>query len=209
MSACDEIRELLPEYASGGLDGRDLSRMEQHLKSCARCRAEADELIDVVDAVLALAPASEPPVGFEASVMNRIDGARGRRRARRPLLAIAAALLLLVGAAGLGRVTAPSSSDKLDEYALTTVSNQKVGWAWVHQGDPGWIYIDMAYQHAYPRVAVEVRTDTGQTVKAGELALDAGHGTLGLRSPVPVGTVRAIQMRLPDGRLLCHATIDD
>ncbi len=208
MSDCAEIRELLAEYAAGVLDGRDLSAVEEHLKSCARCRADADELIDVVDAVLGLAPDAEPALGFEARVMDRIDGVRSRQRVRRSLLAAAAALVVLVGAVGIGRITAPSSPKNLDEYALRTAAHQTVGWAWVHPGKPGWIYVDMSYERAYPRVSVEVVTDAGTTVSAGELALDDGHGTLGLRSPVPVAMVRTIQMRLPSGRLLCHATLD-
>jgi hypothetical protein len=207
VSDCNDVRELLAEYAAGVLDGRDLVKVEAHLRGCVSCRAAADEYVGVVDAVLGLAGHAEPPVGFEAGVLERIEATPRRRSLTRPVLVAAAAVALLLAGVAVGRSVSRPAPAQLQEFALRTPGATTVGWAWVHPGDPGWIYIDMRYRQRYPTVRVELETTTGEIVSVGELALDAGHGTLGVRSPVPVGEVRVIRMRDRDGSVVCHATI--
>jgi hypothetical protein len=56
---CEEAKRILPDYWSQALDGEQELRMEEHLGTCAGCRAEADRLA-VLWRDLALIPAEEP-----------------------------------------------------------------------------------------------------------------------------------------------------
>jgi len=58
--ACRKLRERLPEQADGSLQGRTRTEMERHLASCARCRAELDDLRLVIRAVRAVQPETMP-----------------------------------------------------------------------------------------------------------------------------------------------------
>jgi hypothetical protein len=198
---CASVRELLPEYAAGALDGRDRATIEAHLQSCTECRVEADAFVEVADSVLALAPLGEPPVGFEAAVLQRI-GAPARRRVGVRVLAVAAAFVAAVLGLALGRSSAPSDI----QTAALRADGSYVGKAWVHKGDPGWIYVDMRYREPV-RVNVEVVDAKGTTSQVGQLVLRDGHGTLGARSPVPVDTVRKIRMRESNGTIVCQAVL--
>src|SRR4051812_47000023 len=139
---CTGIQSLLPEYAASALDARDRAIVDAHLETCVSCRTEADSYVDVADELLLLAPAIEPPVGFETAVMTRIDQARRPRRRSRQrsvsLLAAAAAVLLALGV-GVGRSSAPSPQLAERAVALTTRHGYMVGNAVVHHGNPGWI----------------------------------------------------------------------
>ncbi|GAA4459532.1 zf-HC2 domain-containing protein [Phytohabitans houttuyneae] len=111
---CPEVRELLPELATGALAGDERALALGHVGGCATCRRELAALSRAADAVLLLAPPVEPPPGFEGRVLARLDtgSSPGRRRRRsllpgglrlwpRPRLAIAFAVAVVV-AAGAG-----------------------------------------------------------------------------------------------------------
>jgi hypothetical protein len=198
---CGLVRNLLPEYAAGALDGRDRAAVESHLAACGECRAEADAFVEVADGVLGLAPPAEPPVGFEASVLARF-GPPARRRFRGRIVAAAAAVVALGLGLALGRTSAPSEV----QTAALRAQGDYLGKAWVHRGDPGWIYVDMHYREPVA-ITVEVVDDKGTVRRLGQLLLRNGHGTLGARSPVPVERVETIRMREADGTLVCQATL--
>ena len=95
---CHEIRELAAELALGIADGRDRARVLEHLADCADCRREVESFSAVADELLALAPAQEPPLGFELRVLRALEPPRRKRgRTARRLALVAAALLVAVG----------------------------------------------------------------------------------------------------------------
>lgn len=79
--ACDARTGNLPELALGTLHGRERAATLSHVERCSRCRTELDELTRVADLLLDLAPAADPPAGFDTGVLERLAG-RGRRRPR-------------------------------------------------------------------------------------------------------------------------------
>jgi hypothetical protein len=86
---CAEIRDLIPEIAAGVAAGDERARALAHLGDCHECRHELAVTSDLVDEMLTLVPAEEPPAGFESRVMARLaPEARARRahsaRRRRP-----------------------------------------------------------------------------------------------------------------------------
>ncbi len=54
----DDLAELLPDFAIGALSDGDLWRVEAHLESCPRCRAEFTGLLEVMSAIAPVAPPS-------------------------------------------------------------------------------------------------------------------------------------------------------
>ena len=104
---CARVDPDLAELALGALAGKERVTALAHLEDCSRCSAEVDELAAAADQLLHLAPAAEPPVGFEARVFERL----GLRPAPagwrswsiwRPKLALAVAAAAVVVAFGLG-----------------------------------------------------------------------------------------------------------
>ena len=104
---CARIDPDLAELALGALTGKERVTALAHLEDCSRCSAEVDELAAAADQLLHLAPAAEPPVGFEARVFERLGlrpGPVGWRSwpVWRPKLALAVAAAAVVVAFGLG-----------------------------------------------------------------------------------------------------------
>ena len=79
---CDEIRELAPEIALGIADGEERAEALRHVSTCAECRRAVERLSGVADELLLMAPAEEPPAGFESRVVRAIglDQPEPRRR---------------------------------------------------------------------------------------------------------------------------------
>lgn len=110
---CREWRERLGPWALGHGDAAERAAVEAHLAGCDRCRAEADSLRRVADA---LAYADVDRVGARltppAAVWDRIEAAvRHDRRRRRGLLVAAAAVLAIVVAGGFLLLQPPPSRD--------------------------------------------------------------------------------------------------
>ena len=81
---CEEIRDLAPEIALGIADGEQRAEALRHLSTCGECRRVVEQLSQVADELLVLAPTQEPPPGFESRVVKALglDAPPRRRRAR-------------------------------------------------------------------------------------------------------------------------------
>jgi putative zinc finger protein len=111
---CEQVRDLLPEHLLGSLDGDADARVEHHLRGCTDCRGEQLRLEDGVATLAYATHETTPPEALRDHVLAVLDeewhaseddpghGANGnvvpmRRRAATTWLAVAAALLLVVG----------------------------------------------------------------------------------------------------------------
>ena len=107
MKACPHFEELLLERAAGPLAPEDEARVVAHLAQCPPCRSEAAAAEEVVQLV-ALPPPSPAEVAALATLPDTTRAAWRHAERRRAwlsrgaagLLAVAAAALLLVWAAG-------------------------------------------------------------------------------------------------------------
>ena len=94
---CPEVREQLPEFVLGVLDGDARADVVAHIDACAACRTQVTELSETADAVLLLAPEAEPPPGFERRVITRLfeDCPTHRWRTAKIMALVAAAAVIV------------------------------------------------------------------------------------------------------------------
>lgn len=238
---CDAVRDLLPEVALDVADARDRARVLAHTETCADCRRELAATVTVVEDLAALAPPVEPPAGFDQRVLAALTPAvdrpptpspvtalsegrsQGRPEARpirrraprrsRPLLALAAALVLLAGMAGwaIGH-TSPSHPAPADVAAASLRAGPDVvGRVLLAGGAHPWLAMAVRSDPSWgtpgaTAVRCQVETPGGAMVTVGTFALSAqGYGYWS--APVPPGTV-VVGARLIDplGGVVAAAT---
>jgi hypothetical protein len=107
---CERFDDRVDELVLGLVPEPERRDLLEHARTCAACRALLDGLHATADELLHLAPEVEPSPGFTertAAAMTGaaaapVAGAPRRSRWTRPLLAVAAALVLLAGGFLLG-----------------------------------------------------------------------------------------------------------
>src|SRR5919108_2872915 len=226
---CDQVQELAPELALGTAEGEERAAALQHLTGCAGCRRLVSELSSVGDELLLLAPAREPPPGFESRVLGRIDQPP-RRRWLRPLaprwrlVAVAAALVLAVALGG-GSVFLATAGDRRLAESYQAVLRQgqgsffaaaplqgpqgRVGTVFGYQGQPSWAMVTLRPPiPAGRRFQVQVLTRDGRYLAAGEAVLRRPKGPRGVQLPVDLSAVHELRLVGPDGRTAFSATFD-
>jgi hypothetical protein len=213
---CDEIRELAPEIALGIADGEERAEALRHLSTCAECRRAVERLSGVADELLLMAPAEEPPAGFESRVVTAIglDQPKPSRRVPRwlslrwlaprlgPALAAAAVTaVVLVSVYGNDRQIADQYRDTLDRAGgqsfqaerLSDETGARAGVAFGYQGSPSWLFLTVNPAHRGDVQSAELVTKDGRTVTIPELRLDRS-GTWGGAIPVDLYSVQSVRL---------------
>jgi hypothetical protein len=210
---CEEMRELAPEIALGVLDGEQRAEALRHLATCADCRREVEQLSQVADELLMLAPVQEPPAGFESRVVEAIGLRPQPRRARRwtarrlvmrigPALATAAVTAgVLVSVYHDDHITAERYRDTLahahGQYfqaePLRDDAGARGGVAFGYQGSPSWLLVTVGGAHRDDVAGGELVTKDGRTIPlpALELGRDGSWG-----GAIPVRLYRVSSVRL-------------
>jgi Putative zinc-finger len=213
---CDEIRELAPEIALGIADGEERAEALRHLSTCAECRRAVERLSGVADELLLMAPAQEPPAGFESRVVKAIglDQPESRRRLPRwlslrwlaprlgPALAAAAVTaVVLVSAYSNDREIADQYRDTLDRAGgqsfqaerLSDETGARAGVAFGYQGSPSWLFLTVNPEHRGDVKSAELVTKDGRKITIPELRLDRG-GTWGGAIPTDLYRVQSVRL---------------
>jgi Putative zinc-finger len=207
---CQEIRELAPELALGILEGEERGSALDHLADCPDCRRRVEELADVADQLLLLAPHREVPVGFESRVLQRVLPREPRRRRRRLALVLApAAAALAAVAITLAIVSddlrlASDYHETLDEangrgfyaYALQTQGGVEAGTVFTYLGSPSWLFINVDPAHRAGVKRAQLVTDDGAQVRLNWFHLDASGSSGG---GIPIDPRRVSALRLLPG----------
>ncbi|WP_327247987.1 hypothetical protein [Streptomyces sp. NBC_01320] len=220
---CEQLREIGAELALGVLPAKERAGAMDHLEHCPACREYVHELVATADALLDLVPGSEPPVGFEDRVMDRLGLSSGRRpRQRVPwrrfaLAAAAAAAGLALGGGGwvlgasVGRpapvapIVSPVQSHLLT--APLTHGGESRGQIFLYTGASPWLYMKVDADGHSGTVRCQLQRADGSTVQVGSFALSKdGYGAWG--APYPAGTAPVASVRLltADGSVLAAAT---
>jgi hypothetical protein len=186
-----------------------------HIETCAACRALVDSLAVAADDVMLLAPPAEPSSGFEQRVLAAMTPVRSIsrvRRWRRPLLAAAAAIVALVVLVTVG-LDLRSGSPAVQEAEMRTASGRVVGDAYVHRGDPAWVFVavpgwtdtrgtGLPKQYA---VRLTMHDGTSRLLPGGDL--DGGDGGWGTVLPVDASQIREVALVDDSGTAWCSATL--
>lgn len=221
--SCDELREIAPEVALDLLTGAERAAALAHLEECQPCRAEVASLATTADALLAVAPAVEPPAGFTEGVLRQLGEQTSPPRPanvhalpRRVLALAAAAAIAIIAIAGV--VT--FSGDRATSTEAATIRSGAgvvVGRATVSDANPEMVALDMrgwtdmlrAYGAEGARSADLVVTDrdgTRHTVTIPVEERAEWTATFAVPGIGEASSVSSIAIRGRDGALWCAAT---
>jgi hypothetical protein len=227
---CEQVRDLAPELALGIAEGQERDAALRHLSGCSGCRQLVSELSSVGDELLQLAPANDPPVGFESRVLAALAEPPVRRRfqplARRwQWVATAAAALVLAAALGAGSVLLATAGDRRLAAGYQAVLNQgqgayflaaplhgsqgRVGTVFGYQGQPSWAMVTLQPStQEEGRFQVQVVTRDGRYLALGDAVLGGAKRTWGGQLPVDLSAVHEFRFVGSDGRPTLTATFD-
>jgi hypothetical protein len=227
---CDEIRQMTAELALGIASGEERARALKHAAGCPGCRRELAELAEVADELLLMAPAHEPPRGFEAQVLEGLpSSARGRqvmrwlhtgwRRALVPAAAALAAAGVAVGvmlevtkedrqtASLYGRVLQQANGSYFGALPLRDRSGRRAGLLFGYEGRPSWTFVLVQEAGGSGRWSVELRTKSRGRITLGSFQVSRGRGSFGRAIPVRLDEVTRVSVveRGGEGRLVAVA----
>jgi hypothetical protein len=233
-SDCARIRELGPELALGIADGAQRAEALEHLAGCGDCRAHLDSLAKVADELLLLAPALEPPLGFEDRVAARISPPEALpKRRRRFALGFAAAAAAAALAAGAVWIGTSSDRDLASSYraalervdgnyfatgALLAPGGKEVGDVYAYDGDHSWVYVIAAPPETYPnggsklspgRYELELAQGASKPVKLRPMEIAAdGTGVGGGELPAGLGDLAELTLVDANGHEVAAASLE-
>ncbi|MEY2571338.1 MAG: hypothetical protein QOE63_1688 [Acidimicrobiaceae bacterium] len=216
MMGCVEVEELAAELALGLVGGPERAQALAHIVGCARCRALVDELSATADELVLLAPSAEPSSGFEARVLAQLQPTAPvpiRRIRRRVVAAVAAVSVAAAVVLGVAFAVRPAADHDVIEATMRTASGRDVGDAYLHNGDPAWVFVavpgwtdgtqgpqPIAYQ-----VRVTLEDGSSRVLPGGDLA--GGDGAWGTVLQVDPALVTNIALVDGDGTVWCSAAI--
>jgi hypothetical protein len=226
---CAAVDGDLVELALGALNGKERMVALAHLETCARCSSEVEALSAAADELLHLAPAAEPPVGFEALVFERL-GLRQRPRGWRywpvwrPRLALSVAAGVVVVAFGLGAVAGLAGGTGNQRHLVPTgpgsptsatglyaadldAGGHPVGRVLVYAGNPTWLFMYMDDAHWQGALHCEVVVDQGKTIALGRFWLSEGKGAWAASVNQPAGRLSQARIVSATGAVLATADL--
>ena len=215
-TGCDDVRADLAEVALGIVSGRRRSEVLEHVEGCARCARELDELTKLSDTLVSFAPRTEPPVGFELRLAQRLrdDAAVARAPwARRvAVLALAAVLIVVVGLGVGSLVTSPppraivATSASL-HVAVLKSGGHPVGELMVSAGRPAWMFMTFDDASWSGEVTCEVVFADGHVETTGRFYLSGGYGAWGAPLRAPARDVRDVRLTTLSGSVYASARL--
>jgi len=219
---CAQVRELAPELALGILGGAERAEVILHVNGCARCQAYVAELTEAADAIPQLVPEIEPPVGFEARTLRRLDD--NRRRSRRRWVASIAAVAAAVAILSVTVVRVVEAGDDTPVASGPTVTTTRspglvavamhggtaqvtvpAGWAYVANRHAVAVSVDYGVPSGNYRV--QVQPAKGAPTSIGTIAIEANRGSWTGRSAQALTTGARIALVDATGREVCHGTV--
>ena len=221
---CERLRELAPELALGIADGEDRAWALEHLAGCAACRGHLERLSAVADDLTLLAPAAEPPAGFEERVAGRLAPPPRPTRSRRLALPAFAAAAAAAAAAfavwvALGddrdladayRATlAVADGEYIDAAALDAPGGEPIGYVYGYQGRASWVIAVIHSGVPDGRYRVELVTRDGEHLRLRTLTVADERGSVGAVTPVPFDDLAEVRLLDDRGREVADSELHD
>ena len=203
---CEETRELAPELALGVLDGEERGRALEHLATCPDCRRRVDELSEVADELLLLAPHRETPIGFEERALAPMrPPRRAPRRFRQVLVPVAAAAtavavtLAIVSddlrlASHYRGTLSEANGEKFEATSLYAPGEVDAGTAFGYEGSPSWLLVVVDAEYRGRVRGAELVLNDGKRIPLRSFSLDPGSGSWGMALPVDLGDVSVVRL---------------
>ncbi|MBO9524491.1 MAG: hypothetical protein J7518_23370 [Nocardioidaceae bacterium] len=210
------VGDLVPEVALGVASGDVRAAVLAHAALCPDCRRDLEETVAVLDELLLLAPAHEPPIGFEARVLAALPLPVPLVRRTTTWLAAAAVVLAAVGGIAATRWAGADDRTLAAQYrhtldvaggqafraaALRTGTGAERGRVFTYEGDPSWIFMTVTGA-AYGDYRVLLVTEDGREHVVGECWVRNGNASWGTAVDQPLDHVRRVEMRGPGGAVL-------
>lgn len=211
---CEEVRRLASELALGITTGDERARALAHLAGCPDCRQYVSELSGIADEILLLAPAQEPPGGFEGRVLQRFTDEVRRDPRRKSRLVVAVAAAVIAAAVGIGGVLfatredrrlaadlrddlAEANGDYFGVVALRDPDGFKEGVVFAYEGSPPWIFMDLNEDMAPGTYTAELVMADGSTQILGS-PFELGEDKRWWASALPVTLHDLMALRIHD-----------
>jgi hypothetical protein len=203
---CEETRALAAELALGIVEGEERGRALEHLADCPDCRLRVEELSEVADELLLLAPHREAPVGFESRVLGELLPAPKPRRRRRLALvlapvatAVAAVAITLAVVSGdlrdashYHRTLNEANGKEFEAYSLYG-GGALAGTVFSYKGAPDWLLITVDPAHRADLRGAQLVMDDGRQVPLNWFHLDPS-GSSGGGIPVDPHNVSVLRL---------------
>jgi len=198
--ACAGWRGDIGAYVVGALGPVEATRVKRHLRGCAACRADYQDLLPVRDWLGRMNPAdgmpAPPPSGRPPSAPVRSLPRRSRRRGLTAAGAVIAAVAIAV-------TTAVSAHPALPDYRAFDAATGVHGQARLHT-TPAGTQIDLTVTGlpaGQPCILVTV-SRAGAAVAGTWTADNAGAAEITGASAIPVSQLTALHIEAPTHRLL-------
>jgi hypothetical protein len=194
---CAETPEAAAEFALNVLPRPQVRLVAAHLSGCDRGRREVEALTEIAVHLVDFVPGTEPPLGFDRSVLARVMP--GPRRARMVVISVVAAVILC----GLMVVSAVhvvgGSAHRATPAGVTAgfrAGGVPVG-SFSARGRPMWVAVVVRGMSVSRPVSRQLVDRNGSVQTLGRFDLVGGTGSCAV--PDPPGIGRDQEARLIDG----------
>ena len=197
------IDDVVAELASGVLTGPARGEALAHLSGCPACARHVAELAEAADAVLLAGPDSEPPLGFEARVVESIAGrkprprrVRSRRaRSRRRVFGALAVAAGLIAVAGVGSLLAIDHRDQAPKVVraamMRTGDGRNVGFVYASSHH---VVLQMSGLRGTGDYRVVATLKSGAFKQIGNIKLVGGEGKADLTAPAGPDQLKSVKV---------------
>ena len=225
-------RTQLGAYALGALEPAEVATVDEHLATCAECRAELAELTEMKEFLGEVPPEAfleGPPEGGDLLLQRTLREVREpqvqeprtqappKRRSR--WLLIAAAVVVVAGALGggvvLGRSTAPDPDQPVAGSKHVTTSDTTTGATMAATVEPragwSWVRVNVTGLKAGDQCEMVITDKSGASWVAGSWLVSEkaakGGSAFGGGVLVPPDQVRSVEIRTVQGKHVVTAKI--
>jgi hypothetical protein len=223
-TSCDELRAMAPELALGIAGGDERARALEHLAACPACRRHLEELSGLADELLLLAPAHEPPGGFETRVLEELQRPSEPRRLSRRRALIPALAAVAAAAVTAAAMWVASSDDRdlasqyrdifsqadgryFDIKPLAGTGGAEAGTVFGYEGRPSWVLITVEASEGVPpgRYDVQVIGTEGRRISLRALSVSDRAASGGESIPIDLHDVAEVRLIGPGRGNVLHA----
>jgi hypothetical protein len=204
---CVDVRDAAAEYALDIIDPAERSAVAAHILRCPECRQEVESMRESAERLLDLVPGTEPPLGFDDRVLERVGAPIGPARRRFRLIAtLAAAALLIVGTTFGAELDHSGHSTRPTLAAADFVhQGHAVGEVYLYAGQPPWLEMSVKDMPVKGKVTCELLTSSG-IVPLGSFSLNHGSGYWGASDRSGFTGVTGVQIIDDSGQVLATAS---